>query len=425
MSHKWNCLCLSLVVISFGTWCQPLQGSESGRPFPDFGFAPDQYDKPLFRLRQDYPTKMPAKEEIPAWFQADMPEPQWRAYYKEHWRDYLLDIRNYCFEGNIEHEWRVEENTVRDWYHMPWQHWGRLAREGLRGLTKEAPVRPRQLGPQQSAGGQAYAIAFYNNFAGHLIGKVWQNPDAPNIAAIAEHNGFPHGTVVFKLLFVDIASDTVTCLTNPLTWKAYITSSLGSDDRSNREVHLMQMDIMVKDDRAETGWLFGTYQYNGALQNSNPWENLVPVGLQWGNDPDVVRDEYTNPQPSATRINPNIKESVINPDTNELPATHLGWNGRLNGPLDNPRSACMSCHMTAHFPYDGDLIAPMFVKGKSYQPGSTEWMQWFKNLSCMEPFISGATPTDGSLQMSMSLKNFYDWQKNRGGKFSTKVAAPQ
>ena len=68
--------------------------------------------------------------------------------------------------------------------------------------------------------------------------------------------------------------------------------------------------------------------------------------LVWGDDPENNVDA-SNPKPAQTIINPNIKESIINPDTNELPPTHLGWNSRLNGPVDNPRSACMSCHSTA------------------------------------------------------------------------------
>lgn len=396
-----------------------LMADEERGKFPDFGFAPEKYDKPFFKLRQDYPSQLPPSAEIPAFYRNELASQEWQDYYREHWKEYLLEVRQYCFEGNWEHDWRVEANTKRAWYHMPWQHWGRFAREGLHGLTKEAAVKPRQLAATQTSGGQAYAIAFYNAFAGYLFHQVWEDPDQPKEQAIEAMGGFPHGTVIFKLLFVDIPPEQVPFLVNPTTWKAYITSSFGSEDRSIRDVHLIQMDVMMKDDRAPFGWLYGTFQYNGAMRRDNPWENLVPVGLQWGNDPDVKGDDFTNPQPTSTRINPAIRESVINADPNELPATHLGWNGRLNGPVDNPRSACMSCHMTAHFPYDADQIAPMFVKGKNYQPGSDAWMNWFRNFNCEDSFLEGRMSTDGSLQMSMSLKNFYDWKHNRGGKWHT------
>jgi hypothetical protein len=32
---------------------------------------------------------------------------------------------------------------------------------------------------------------------------------------------------------------------------------------------------------------------------------------------------------------PAVVKTVINADASELPATHIGWNGRLNGPVDN------------------------------------------------------------------------------------------
>lgn len=394
--------------------------AETNGRYPDYGFAPDVSNRQLFQLSQDYPVELPPASDMPAFMNNDMPEAQWREYYKQNWKEYLLQVRKYCFEGNIEVDWRVQENTVRKWYHMPWLHWGRFGREGLRGLTKEAPIQPRQIAEQQSSGGQAYAIAFYNAHAGYLLEKVWRNPDAPDVEAVVRENGFPQGSVIFKILFADNSPRQVPWLVNPITWEAYICQSFGSDDRSIRDVHLVQMDIMIKDERAETGWLYGTYQYNGALNRPNPWENLVPVGLQWGNDPGVTADDFTNPQPKKTRINPAIKESVINSDANELPATHLGWNGRLNGPLDNPRSSCMSCHMVAQYPYDGDRISPLFIAGANIAVGSEEWMKWFANLHCMTTFDTGTVTNDSSLQLSMGLRNFYDWRDNRGGKKAPK-----
>ena len=115
----------------------------------------------------------------------------------------------------------------------------------------------------------------------------------------------------------------------------------------------------------------------------------------WGNDPGITGDEYTNPTPTETRINPNLKESVINPDPKELPPTHLGWNGRLNGPVDNPRSSCMSCHMTAEIP----ALSPItpFFQANPPPMGSPEWMRWFPNNKCGTPFDKGTKSADFSL----------------------------
>jgi hypothetical protein len=172
------------------------------------------------------------------------------------------------------------------------------------------------------------------------------------------------------------------------------------------------MDVMIRHKDAPSGWLFGTYQYNGALNKKNRWLNLVPVGLQWGNDPDV-KDDASNPQPSRTIINDKLKETVINPDAKELPATHLGWNGRLNGAVDNPMSSCMSCHMAAETPQRSQ-ISPLFEKNPP-QPGSDPWMRWFKNPRCGDQFDGRSMSTDFSLQLAIALQNFRAW-RNEGSK---------
>ena len=238
---------------------------------------------------------------------------------------------------------------------------------------------------------------------------------------------FPVGTVVCKLLFVDVPPNQVPFLNPPLKWQGYVTQNYQSTSRSIRDLALIQMDVMIRHQNAPLGWVFGTYQYNGRRKGAggNLWDNLIPVGLQWGNDPDV-KDDTSNPQPVRTMINPRLQETVVNPDTDELPPTHLGWNGRLNGPVDNPMSSCMSCHMTASTPQRFQ-ISPLFERDPP-APGSDEWMRWFKNLRCGERFDSRSLATDFSLQMAISLQNFRSW-RNEGSKIlasryrSTRVPA--
>lgn len=391
----------------------------AGHRFPDFGFMPPahQYEGRVFRLRQDYPKQVPDPATAPAFCTNDLDE------VTKNWKRFLLEVRAYCFEGNIqggdvEDDWYVQDNQVRKWYHMPWQHYGPNGREGVHGLTKEAPVQPRQLAWEQTdSGRQTYAVAFYNDFGGYTIGQVWQDAEHP--AAGMKKIEFPIGTVIGKLLFVDVPPRQVPFLNPPLTWQGYITDNYESTNRSIRDLSLIQMDIMVRHKSAPTGWLFGTYQYNGQRKGAslnNLWENLVPVGLQWGNDPDV-RDNVSNPQPVKTVINSKLKETIVNPDTEELPPTHLGWNGRLNGPVDNAMSSCMSCHMAAETPQHSQ-ISPLFELNPP-QPGSRAWMRWFRNLKCGERFDDNAMPTDFSLQLAISLQNFHAWQ-NEGSKISAK-----
>ena len=109
----------------------------------------------------------------------------------------------------------------------------------------------------------------------------------------------------------------------------------------------------MKDPRAQaTGWTFATLAYNGGLANADPWRNLAPVGLMWGNDPQLTVGD-TNPTPVLTIINTNLTQTVIKPSP-DLPPQHLGWGSRLAGPADNPASSCASCHVTA----SGRTICP-------------------------------------------------------------------
>ncbi len=385
-------------------------------PFPDFGFMvpPDSVSGEVFKLSQNYPATLPTTP-LPAFFQTD---------YQKDWRKYLLQVQQYCFEGNTEVDFRVEKNTKRDWYHMPWQHYGSSGREGFHGLTKEAPVQPQQLAPTQTyKTGGAWAVGFFNDIAGHTIGEVWKHHDNPDVKAMG--SGFKNGAVLFKILFLsmpkEIAEVQVPSLQNGIWWDAFATYNFNESARSKIQVVLIQMDIMVRDERSPNGWIFGNFQYNGngGQNKANPWENLVPVGIMWGEDP-TVNTNASNPKPTATIINPNLKETIINPDTKELPATHLGWNSRLNGPVDNPMSSCYSCHATAEFP-QGSPMSPLFDQdsSKANPPGSAGWMRWFSNVPCGKAFDSGDHhSTDFCLQMAEALQNFDDWRAKQDGLFA-------
>ena len=396
---------------------------EDGAPlyhYPDFGFLPppNQYEGRVFHLSQNYPQQEPPAAMIPEIATRDFAEVQ------KNWRQYLLDVRDYCFKGNVgaadvEDDWQVDRKDPQ-WFHMPWQHYGPAGREGIHGLTKEAPVQPRQLAWSQTySGGQTYAVGFYNTFGGYTIGQVWKDNKHPGQDEKGKNMpiAFPVGTVVCKVLFVDVPPEQIPSLNPPLKWQGYITTNFTSTTRGIRSLALIQMDIMVRHKTSENGWIFGTFQYNGSRPGANPnkasWDNLVPVGLMWGNDP-TITENTSNPQPITTIINPKIKESAINDDAKELPPTHLGWNGRLNGPVDNPMSSCMSCHMTAETPQRSQ-ISPLFTANPP-PPGSKEWMRWFQNVPCGKSFDEGVQSTDFSLQMAIALQNYRAW-RDEGSKY--------
>jgi hypothetical protein len=400
---------------------------QTGAGVPDFGFmvTPSEYssqyaDQPVFRLKIDYPKELPSVP--PAFLKA--------IDFKQNPLQYLLAARDYAFDGNLP-DWDPFRNHKAKWYHIPWLHPTSVGpnayppnggTEGFHGLIKEAPISPLQLGPGQTGkdgGYSVYAITLVNDLAGYTLGRMWRDADRPDprVTDRRYSGGFPDGTVFAKLLFTDApqGQDKLPFLENPLQWKAYITENFWtSATRVVTAVNLLQMDIAVRDKRADgpgqTGWVFGTFVYNGQLRNENKFLNLVPVGVMWGNDPTNTKNT-TNPfPPTQTEINPDLKETVIFA-SKDLPPQHLGWNGRLNGPADLNTTSCLSCHITAEYPAVTSLVPVGAVPDGGPTPpaqgGTPEWMRWFQNLPAATSFDNRTYSTDFSFQVAISLQNFF------------------
>lgn len=389
--------------------------------FPDFGAMvdPGKYDGRVFLLSQDFPEKKPAVDSgVEKIFSID---------FKTNWEEYALAVRDYVLEGNgkpndVANSFYLEENKVRPWYHVPWQHWGSTGREGIHGLTREGPIAEKMLAQSQTETSYAYAVGFYNDLGGYHIGQVWPEVGPPVFDKLLAGNNFPVGTVVGKVLWTTLDGAQVPYLNNPITWDAYVYGKdvPGSgvpdsvDTRMIAPVNLIQMDIMVRDERAAStgGWVFGTFVYNGNLNSEDPWKNLQPVGLMWGNDPEE-RESSNNPTPTETIINPALTETMINTDES-MPAMHLGWGSRLNGPVDNPNSSCMSCHSTAQYP-GVSAIMPFLNNPKIDIPpvgtiANDAWMEWFRNVPCGTAFNQGqAISFDYSLQLQKSVENYIEY----------------
>lgn len=405
--------------------------------FPDFGamipaneFMTEYPGRKAFKLSQNYPSDMPGVDKLPAFFKLPFDD-------KSKWMDWLLAARDYCFEGMINADFVAQDNKLRSWYHMPWLHYGPLASEGFSGLCKEAPISPWQLSPQQIHPGQVYALGYYNDFAGNVLYKMWSvGTDPDPFVTQAPKGGFPEGTVIFKLLYTDLDSTDVPYLKNPYSKLGYVTPTYpDSTNRLVKNMNLIQMDIMVRDKRADkygTGWVFGNFCYNGNINNGKPMQervmNLVPVGIQFGNDPDNVSN-WINPYPvSKTMINDTLKETFINTSA-DLPPQHLGWSGRLDGPVDLNTCSCMSCHATGESPqfaalvpkeaFEGDYL-PNGAIGYLTHTNSPEWKKYFRNLKCGTAYDpEKATSTDFSLQVSLALQYYWQWKnKLMGGYYS-------
>ena len=369
----------------------------------------------VFKLSQDYPATVPADKQ--PWLAVDPKRDPGR---------YTRTVLAYFYDGNIhggsiENDFDPTTNHVRKWYNAPFQDLGTFGREFVHGLTEERNSSPNELTPEQTSVWTNYAVGFYNAPGTVPIRSVW-NPwraqagaqPAINVAATV-----PEGTVAAKLLFTTASPAEVPFIATSPAWKAYIYKNLHAypsgptDPRVIGAVRLLQIDVAVKDHRAgPTGWFFGTFVYGGGPGYSGPplgkgWRNVAPVGLMWGNDPG-----YT-PPPSPAPHSSGLKETWLNPTVN---MAHYGYQYRLNGPVDNPVSSCMSCHSTGEIKLanpsmsGSGMIAPIPMPTPPATPPPHDIAYWFRNVGPSEPFDKpGYASTGYSLQVMDGILNYYKY----------------
>jgi hypothetical protein len=350
-----------------------------------------------FDLNKNYPSK--AAEEAQPWKKFD---------FKTQPEAYINAVKQYVLEGNLECDWVFQKNKVRQWYHAPGMVWGQNGREFINGLTRERSSRPFELHPKQTNSCQNWAVGFYNPKGGVTLGKVFADPNNPNAAAAV----FPEGTVTAKLLFTNASPQEVPYIANSFEWQANIhTAQRGTNDRSPATVRLLQVDIAVKDSRAtNTDWVMMTFAYHQDAPGQTPWDKLVPVGVQWGNDPTVL----TPGKP--------IVESWINPQFKKLFTVgtwsmHTGRDGRLNGPVDNPQSSCLSCHGTAQDP----AVSTGMIPGND--PASLK--RYFRNINPPAVFEDKPNVKEISLDYSLQLQVGIPLARNHAPKGSRRgVSGP-
>jgi hypothetical protein len=285
---------------------------------------PPGWTGPVFKLSQNYPKTLPALEPASKrpWRQFNFKDPAQSS-------KYIQAVLNYCLEGNTANNFAdVSQNSVRKWYHAPWLDTTPAGREFIHGMTAERGSKPGELGPAQTSAHDNWAVGFYNARGGYTIGQVWKDPKHPDPRKAT----FPSNTVACKLLFSTAPISEVPFLDGSLEWQGDINRASGNGPRPT--LHLLQLDVAVKDSRANStiGWVFGTFQYEKAASTSaNWWDHMVPVGLMWGSDV------------TSLKANTQTREEWIN--TARGQKLHLGRKDLvLNGPIDNPRGSCTSCH---------------------------------------------------------------------------------
>jgi hypothetical protein len=400
------------------------------------GDPPADYKGRVYKLSQDYPDTLPPQEQYP-WLKIPFKNggPVDPA-------AYLKAMLQYGLEGNVDVDFYVQDNKVRRWYSMPWMDWntevasdwpGTDGREFIHGLTHEFDSEGNTFGEAQREFVDTFAQAYVNNRYAFGVGQVWCHPDDPKPGALNPDptglNSMAEGSFVIKLLFSTVTEEELPTVKGALEWDANIYVNKNPRERNIGpismyarkidKVRLIQIDLQVRDNRSPTGWLLGTYGYDGNNKGGTPWTRMVPLGLQWGNNPTVTYAE-TCSGPNGPCSYDKLTEQWINRQavrdlaTPPLSFDHLGFGGRLAGPVDNPKSSCMGCHMTAGFPSVpilaefGPNAALLNLNAVTHpETNATLRMMYFGNVPGGAVFSDTQLySADYSLQLSMALQNF-------------------
>ncbi len=303
--------------------------------------------------RTDLPVSVGSKTF--AW-QGKQFESDWRGYMQ----GFLAEIKaaGVTISGN-----RLRMDPSAEWWISPWMDYGTSGREKLHGLTAERGPKVGDLAPGSSEGPQTWAVGWYNRPGAYAISQIFKDPCNP---AIPAGWAFPHQSAAFKFLFSDADVSQVTYLAGAPEIKAFINPpgvSVGPvSGRRESTMRLLQVDVAVRDPAAkETGWVMGTFVWRKpAADFKGDWlyDNLVPVGLMWGNDPGVQNDAWSSfAAVKQSQVNMELAGTLWQAAGQDWPQRPFpGFQGRLNGPADNPRSACLSCHSAAQWRRDQSLV---------------------------------------------------------------------
>jgi hypothetical protein len=393
---------------------------------------PAGWKGPVFKMSRDYPKTAP-KCDAP-WLKRQVnfnaADPQWKD-----WEGYIQDIIDYVKAGqdpNLANGWNIAVGGQTRWYHVPWMAFdGERGREFVHGLTNELatklsvfmPSEGRPSGKHDLEGDapvgnvnplyETWSIGMYNPCGGHVLGQVFPPNGEPATYTqggkmFARGLPFPEGTVVMKILNTTADGNAVPYLKGSTNWQANGHVQTGPKDyslcdRRVRDVHLVQIDLAVVDERSPTRWVYSTLSYDGTHPGKTIWDRLRPLGAQWGSDPGTfpaVTKETSQP----------LRETVLAPIN--IPE-HYGCQKRLAGVVDQANSSCVSCHMGAYAappPYlnlQGMNIPPVFnfcEMCTAFNEGNKEY---FSNYKYPATFpgngYKSAIPLDSSLQLAVAF----------------------
>lgn len=300
---------------------------------------------PLFKLSADYDSMKPKPESRP-WKGMNITT-------EAGGQKFVQTVLDYFYDSLVQDEDDsnnnfITQNIAKDkskWCHMPWLNVGDSGRELIHGLTKERDLEKTEIYPEAATTkeheGSDWGIGFYNDIACASMHNVFGSAPKPIEKPEFVNRNFPDGSVSVKILFT---TANFKALDGSFAWTANV-SHAKSTSRKLREVKMIQIDIAVKDSsligsREEIDhWVMMTFYFDGtylAKSSKHQFKNKLhgllkmrPIGVQTGFDP------------STSMI---FAGSLTNSADND----HYGATPNLlNGPADNPKGSCLSCHGVA------------------------------------------------------------------------------
>lgn len=416
----------------------------SAGPFDDNnGQVPDpsKYSGKLFALSHDWPTTAEPLSNTP--WQAAIDNGQINVDNAAAYADALKQAVTKNGRALIQ-DYENWDAAAAGWYNEPWL--GSL-REAIHGTYPAGEFGP-EIFPDTGlrATFQTHVLTYYDALGAYSLYNFW-NTDAMKPNLDTQNAQFVEGSIVVKAaLFASVdpaqPKEWWDALKGTQLWPLYLSLTDADGNAQPPQVwpsYLAQFDIIVKDSQSapQTGWVFMTLVYDADAPGTDVWDKMVPLGVQWGNDPQATSEDMP------------LTENWINPKAPKYATQTLGWGGRLSGPNDGgrnniavdgkpmvnaPNSGCISCHSTSQWDIEkGRMVsfllpsiatdtAPFFQTcGSDGQPdpngsficspapGSNEWMKWFQNRLGNQAMDEGSFATD--FDEVFSFKSLPMWQK--------------
>ncbi len=342
----------------------------------------DAIGSDTFILVSKYPQAIPDMTNMP-WEKIDFQKKQ---------SAFMQSVLGYCLEGNEDIKFKSHLNEVRPWFHAPWMDFGYAGREPMHGLVMDRTSYAEDFLSNDKGKARNYSVTYYNDIAAYTLGQVWCDPEKPDPTKAV----FSEGSVFFSLVFTTADSSLFPFLSQPYKWEALVEQKtmVPIDEKRVDEVRLFELNFQVKTSKSPTGWVMGSFIYNGAA-GEDLKSRLVPVCLQWGNDPGA--------KPSAVRKGEiELSETWYNTAVYDTANTagnlvkRTGFGGRAQRPLGSIEGSLISEAMYATYPAS-PILPPANIDMDST-------MKYFQNLGQGES-INGAQSLDFSLELRNGLRN--------------------